>query len=97
MDKKTPRRYRGVFVFCGRRKELVESDQIFRCHLTVALFLKFELNLLTLVESLHAGTLYSGDVNECVGAAFVRSDEAKAFGGVEPLNGTSRHGKSFLR
>jgi hypothetical protein len=55
----------------------------------------FELNFLTFFEGLETVHVDCGEVCEQVLAAIIRSDEAKAFGVIEPLNGTSCHKKTF--
>ena len=47
-----------------------------------------EVHLLAIVERAEARALDGGDVDEDVRSAGVRSDEAVALGGVEPLDGT---------
>ena len=49
------------------------------------------LDLLAFSESLHACTLYSGDVDEDVRTAVIRLNEAETLGVVKPLNGTDVH------
>jgi hypothetical protein len=48
-------------------------------------------DLLALIEVAHAGTLDCGNVDENVLSAILRLNEAKAFLGVEKLNGTCSH------
>jgi hypothetical protein len=70
------------------------------CHLVsgglagTAVLLDLEVDLLAFRQALHPGALDGGDVDENVRSAGVRLDEAKAFGGVEPLYGSSCHGSS---
>jgi hypothetical protein len=51
----------------------------------------FELDFLTFFEGLKTGHVDCGEVCEQILTAVIRSDEAKAFGIIEPLNGTSCH------
>lgn len=55
----------------------------------------FEGNLLTFFQGLKALHLNCGEVGEQIFAAVVRSDESKAFGIVEPLDGTCCHKSVF--
>src|SRR5690606_24517167 len=50
-----------------------------------------EADLLAINEGTHACALNSGDVDENVYAAIIRLNEAKTFGCIEELNGTSSH------
>jgi len=54
-----------------------------------------EIHFLTFFESLEATHVDCGKVCEQIFAAIVGSDEAKAFGIIEPLNGTSCHKSVF--
>src|SRR6185503_450318 len=54
-----------------------------------------ELDLLALRQIAQAGALDGADVDEGVLAAVVGLNESEAFGGVEPLNGSRRHGNTF--
>src|SRR5690606_17004334 len=56
---------------------------------------QLEADLLAFDDRTHARTLDSRDVNEHIGAAIVRLDEAEAFGGVEPFNCASGHNEPF--
>ena len=87
---KKPRIRRG---FIARLKCLHTSDQWIRsdsCYVnscrTFLTVLNFELNVLTFSQSFEAITLDSGEVYEHVFAAISRSNEAKTFRLVEPLN-----------
>ena len=51
----------------------------------------FELHFLTFFKGLEAVHLNCGKMREQIFAAVIRSDEAKAFGIVEPLDGTCCH------
>jgi hypothetical protein len=51
----------------------------------------FELDFLTFFEGLKTVHVDCGEVCEQILAAVIRSDEAKTFGIVEPLNSTSCH------
>jgi hypothetical protein len=53
-----------------------------------------ERDLLAFAQAAHAGRFNSGGVHEHVLAAAFRRDEAKAFGGVEELDGSDSH-KTF--
>ena len=53
--------------------------------------LRFERDLLAFIERAQAGTFDGADVNENVGAAIIRLDEAKTLGRVEPLNCSGSH------
>ena len=48
-------------------------------------------DFLSLIETVHPGTLDGADVHENILAAVIRLDEAKAFLAVEPLYGSLRH------
>lgn len=48
--------------------------------------LQFKANLLAFDELAHTGAFDCRDVDECIGAAIVRLDEAKTLGGIEPFN-----------
>jgi hypothetical protein len=48
-------------------------------------------DLLTFDEVTHASALNCGDVDKHVGRTFIRLDEAKTLGAVEPLYGTCVH------
>ncbi len=56
----------------------------------------FELYFLTFFEGLETVHVDCGEVREQILAAVIRSDEAKAFGIIEPLNSTCCHKKNFL-
>lgn len=51
--------------------------------------------LLAFDEFAHARTLDGRDVDECVRAAVVRLNEAKALGGIEPFNRADGHDEPF--
>jgi hypothetical protein len=51
----------------------------------------FELDFLTFFEGLKTVHVDCGEVREQIFAAVIWSDEAKAFGIIEPLNSTSCH------
>src|SRR5918995_2567417 len=53
--------------------------------------LHFEFDLLAFLQRLEAGHLDRGVMREQILAALARGDEAKAFGVVEPLDGTGCH------
>jgi hypothetical protein len=55
----------------------------------------FELDLLTFFQGLEAVHVDCGEVCEQILTAIIRSDEAKTFGVIEPLNGTCCHKKNF--
>lgn len=55
----------------------------------------FELNFLTFFEGLETVHVDCGEVCEQILAAVIWSDEAKAFGIIEPLNCTCCHKKNF--
>lgn len=55
----------------------------------------FELNFLTFFEGLKTVHVDCGEVSEQIFAAVIRSDEAKTFGIIEPLNSTCCHKKNF--
>ena len=55
----------------------------------------FELNFLTFFEGLETVHVDCGEVREQVLAAVIWSDEAKAFGIIEPLNCTCCHKRTF--
>ena len=55
----------------------------------------FELDFLTFFEGLKTVHVDRGEVSEQILAAVIRSDEAKAFGIIEPLNSTSCHKRTF--
>ena len=50
-------------------------------------------HLLPVVQALQTSGLNGGNVHENILAAVLRHNEAEALGGVEPFNGTGRHGK----
>lgn len=54
-----------------------------------------EVQLLTLDDGAHAGTLDGRDVDEHVLLAGVGRNEAETFGGIEEFNGTSSHDETF--
>jgi len=54
--------------------------------------LQLEAELLAFVERGHASALDGGDVDEDVGAAVVKLNEAEALLAVEPLHGADLHG-----
>ena len=54
-----------------------------------------ELDFLTFFEGLKTGHIDCGEVREQILAAVIRSDEAKTFGIIEPLNSTSCHKRNF--
>jgi hypothetical protein len=56
----------------------------------------FELNFLTFFQGLKTVHVDCGEVSEQIFTAVIWSDEAKAFGIIEPLNSTSCHKKNFL-
>src|SRR5215467_16264526 len=68
---------------------LFDFDVLCRRFATVAD--DFELDLLTLIECGESGTFHRRYMNEHVLSAFMRLDEAVAFGGVEPLYISCRH------
>lgn len=79
--------------FIARLKRIHTSDQWIRsdsCYVnscrTFLAVLNFELNVLTFSQSFEAITLDSGEVYEHIFAAISRSNEAKTFRLVEPLN-----------
>src|SRR5450830_161516 len=55
----------------------------------------FELHLLTFFQGLEAVHVDCGEMREQILTAIIRSDEAKTFGVIEPLNGTCCHKKNF--
>ena len=58
----------------------------------------FELHFLTFFQGLEAVHVDCGEVCEQILTAVIRSDEAKTFGVIEPLNGTSCHiKKTFIK
>ena len=57
---------------------------------------KFELDLLTLVETAEPSLLNGGNMNESVFGAIVRDDEAKTLGRVKPFYYSDRHVCLFL-
>src|SRR3954447_22402009 len=59
--------------------------------LTLIAALHLEGDALAVLQAGEAGALDVGDVGENVRAAFLRLDEAVAFGGVEPFDGTGGH------
>src|SRR5579863_10104868 len=64
---------------------------------TLRALLRFEAHLLIFSQRLEAVGSDFGEVSEQVVAAVVRSDEAKAFAVVEPLNDTGIHDKSLRK
>jgi hypothetical protein len=61
----------------------------------LAVTLKFKAELLAFNDRAHAGAFDGRDVNEDVGAAVVRLNEAEALGGIEPFNCASGHNEPF--
>jgi hypothetical protein len=57
----------------------------------LAILLKFESQLLTFNDRAHPSAFNGRDVNENVGAAVVRLNEAEALGGVKPFYCASGH------
>lgn len=55
----------------------------------------FELDFLTFFEGLKTVHVDCGEMREQILAAVIWSDEAKAFGIIEPLNSTSCHKRTF--
>jgi hypothetical protein len=55
----------------------------------------FELDFLTFFEGLKTVHVDRGEVCKQILAAVIWSDEAKAFGIIEPLNSTSCHKRTF--
>jgi len=52
-------------------------------------------DLLAFNDFAHSGTLDGRDVHEGIGAAVVRLNKAKAFGGIKPFNCASGHDEPF--
>jgi hypothetical protein len=70
----------------------LRGRQVFGGSLAAAIVTnRFERKLLAFVESAHARAFDSRDVNEHIRAAAILLNEAKTFGGVEELYGTSCH------
>lgn len=63
----------------------------------LAILHQVELDLLALMQIAEPCPLNSADMNKGIIAAFVRSDEAKALAGVEPLDGSDSHEDSVFR
>jgi hypothetical protein len=61
------------------------------CGSLAAFHFDFVADLLAFIEAPKPGCLDRGDMDENVLAAILRHNEAKAFGGVEPLNSTDSH------
>src|SRR5204863_5632290 len=79
---------------CFRRS--ADRLQVICRHLAApAIGHELELDLLAFAERAHAGALDSADMNERILAAIVRLDETEALLGVEPFNGSRRHGRPF--
>jgi len=57
--------------------------------------LQFEADLLAFDELAHTSALDGRDVDERIGAAIVRLDEAEALGGIKPFNCASGHDEPF--
>src|SRR5690606_14859599 len=66
---------------------LLNQGQVDRRFTTVTAGFDFIGDLVVLVETVDAGTLHSGNVDEVVLAAGFRGDEAKSLGGIEELHG----------
>ncbi len=84
--------------FATRGKKASGHDfQLFGRHLAaLAVRNEFEGNFVTLAQLVETRALYGADVNEGILAAVVRRNEAKAFFGIKPLDGSLRHGNPFL-
>jgi hypothetical protein len=61
----------------------------------LAVTLEFKAKLLAFNDRAHASAFDGRDVNEDVGAAVVRLNEAEALGGIEPFNCASGHNEPF--
>jgi hypothetical protein len=84
-DEKKPRRSGVFYNRAGLRALDVGSLLAFRA------LRDFELNFLTFFEGLKTVHVDCGEVCEQILAAVIWSDEAKAFGIIEPLNSTCCH------
>ena len=82
---------RGAGLFVVRGQGLVGLDV--GSLLAFRALSNFELHFLTFFQGLEAVHVNRGEVCEQILTAVIRSDEAKTFGVIEPLNGTSCHFK----
>jgi hypothetical protein len=82
----------GVF-YIGQLKNLSRLDV--GSLLAFRALRDFELNFLTFFEGLKTVHVDCGEVSEQIFTAVIRSDEAKTFGIIEPLNSTCCHKKNF--
>jgi hypothetical protein len=76
-----------------RITDLLDGSQIFSAELaSPAIRENIVADLLAFCEAAHTGALHCGSVNENVLSAIIGLNEAKAFGSVEPLYSSRRHG-----
>jgi hypothetical protein len=61
----------------------------------LAVTLQIETDLLAFDELAHSGAFNGRDMDERIGAAIVRLNEAEALGGIEPFNCASGHDEPF--
>jgi hypothetical protein len=87
---KKPRRS-GAFGFRGDTLGTLDVGSL----LAFRALRDFELDFLTFFEGLKAVHVDCGEMREQIFAAIIWSDEAKAFGIIEPLNGTCCHKITF--
>lgn len=88
--KKTPHA-RGSLLPGGERLQTLDVGSL----LAFRALRDFELDFLTFFEGLKTVHVDRGEVSKQILAAVIRSDEAKAFGIIEPLNSTSCHKRTF--
>src|SRR3984957_1032670 len=98
MGEQTPRgcRCSPVPVFGYRTRQTLQRLDVSRLQ-TLGALLRFEAHLLVFSQRLEAVAADFREVSEQVVAALVRSNEAKAFAVVEPLNGTGIHEESLRK
>ncbi|NRP75430.1 hypothetical protein ILFOPFJJ_06353 [Ensifer psoraleae] len=82
----------------GHRRPKALGSAELACGHFARLFVSLELEaeLLAFYDRIQSCALDSRDVNEHIGTAVVRLDEAETFGGIEPFNCASGHNEPFL-
>ena len=86
-----------VHPWSGRAKKTLGGLQLAGGHLArLVIALQLEADLLAFDEIAHAGAFDGRDVNEDIGAAVVRLNEAEALGGIEPFYCAGGHDEPFL-
>jgi hypothetical protein len=83
----------------GQRKADTDSSGLkvaSRHFAGLAVTLQIETDLLAFDELAHSGAFNGRDMDERIGAAIVRLNEAEALGGIEPFNCASGHDEPFI-